>query len=67
MFAITKNMGVLLSPDKTPAQPYLKLGTSSAAEQLQALKIAPSPLQLRYTEHMVACFDYYDEAYNIDQ
>ena len=64
-FLITKNMGVLLNPSKEPKTPLLKLGGTPCGETLKKLKLEPTPLQLRYVEHMTACFDYYDEAYEL--
>ncbi|MDR2382028.1 MAG: acetoacetate decarboxylase family protein [Bifidobacteriaceae bacterium] len=66
VFAITKNNSVLLNPGKAPDREYIKIADSPAAAALNALAIQPSPLQLRYTEHMVACFDYYEPDYDID-
>ena len=62
-FAISKNMGVLLKPDKAPDKPFLTLGNTPCGNALKKLKIDPTPLQLRYVEHMNSCFDFYDENY----
>ena len=64
-FAITKNMGVLLNPKKSPDNPYLTLADSPSGKAISDLDISPMPLQLRYAEHMNACFDYYDESYEL--
>ena len=64
-FTIIKNMGLLLNPKKVPKQPFLTLADSPAGKAISALKIEPTPLQLRYVEHMNACFDYYDESYEL--
>ena len=64
-FLIEKNFGILLNPAKQPAQPFLTLGDTPCGKVLQDLQLCPTPLQLRYTEHMTACFDYYDEAYEL--
>ncbi len=64
-FLIKKNMGVLLNPAKMPAKPYIKLGDTPCGEVLKNLQIAPLPLQTRYVEHMTACFDYYDESFDL--
>jgi hypothetical protein len=64
-FQIIKNMGVLLNPAKKPAAPYLTLGDTPSGDVLKQLHIAPLPLQTRYVEHMNACFDYYDESYEL--
>jgi hypothetical protein len=64
-FQINKNMGVLLNPSKQPEKPYLTLGDTPAGEVLKSLQIGPTPLQLRYVEHMTACFDFYDESYEL--
>jgi len=62
-FLIQKNLGVLLNPGKTPKEPYLTIGDTPCGKALKDLSICPMPLQLRYVEHMTACFDYYDESY----
>jgi hypothetical protein len=64
-FAITKKMGVLLDPKQQPAMPFLTLGDTPHGNVLQQLHIEPTPLQLRYAEHMNACFDFYDENFNL--
>lgn len=64
-FAISKNMGVLLRPDKSPEKPFLTLGNTPCGNALKKLKIDPYPLQLRYVEHMNSCFDFYDEDYEL--
>ena len=64
-FLITKNMGVLLNPAKIPAEPFLTIGDTPCGQVLKDLRISPMPLQLRYVEHMTACFDYYDETYEL--
>jgi len=64
-FLIAKNLGVLLNPGKIPAKPFLSTGDTACGQVLKNLHIAPMPLQLRYVEHMMACFDYYDEAYEL--
>ena len=64
-FLIAKNLGVLLNPGKVPADPFLVIGGTPCGQALKNLQIAPMPLQLRYVEHMTACFDYYDESYEL--
>jgi len=64
-FAISKNMGVLLNPQKQPDKPYLELDDSPYGKAIAALDLQPMPLQLRYAEHMNACFDYYDESFKL--
>ncbi|MCL2530044.1 MAG: acetoacetate decarboxylase family protein [Coriobacteriia bacterium] len=64
-FLIDKNMGVLLSPGKVPPQPFFTLGNTRCGQVLKDLKMSPRPLQTRYVEHMTACFDYYDESYEL--
>ena len=64
-FAITKNMGVLLNPGKKPDKPYLELDGSPYGKAIAGLGIEPMPLQLRYAEHMNACFDFYDESFRL--
>ena len=62
-FLIQKNLGILLNPGKIPAEPFLTIGDTACGRVLKNLRIMPTPLQLRYVEHMMACFDYYDETY----
>jgi len=64
-FLIAKNMGVLLNPAKVPAAPFLVIGDTPCGQALKKLHLSPTPLQLRYVEHMTACFDYYDETYEL--
>ena len=64
-FLIQKNLGVLINPKKTPKEPYLTIGDTPCGKALKDLSICPLPLQLRYVEHMTACFDYYDESYEL--
>ena len=64
-FLIQKNLGVLLNPGKVPAEPYLSIGDTPCGKILKDLNIMPAPLQLRYVEHMTACFDYYDETWEL--
>ena len=64
-FLIEKNLGVLLNPGKVPAKPFLTIGDTPCGRALKDLRIMPMPLQLRYVEHMAACFDYYDETYEL--
>ena len=64
-FLIAKNLGVLLNPGKVPAQPFLTIGDTPCGRVLKDLRLSPVPLQLRYVEHMTACFDYYDESYEL--
>ena len=64
-FLIAKNLGVLLNPGKVPAEPFITIGDSPCGQALKDLRISPMPLQLRYVEHMTACFDYYDETYEL--
>ena len=64
-FLIAKNLGVLLNPAKAPAKPFLTIGDTPCGQTLKNLKLSPMPLQLRYVEHMNACFDYYDESYEL--
>jgi hypothetical protein len=64
-FLIAKNLGVLLNPGKVPAEPFLTIGDTPCGKTLKNLQLAPMPLQMRYVEHMTACFDYYDETYEL--
>ncbi|MDR1393740.1 MAG: acetoacetate decarboxylase family protein [Bifidobacteriaceae bacterium] len=64
-FRITKNMAVLARPSRPPAAPFITLGQTPGAELLKKLRIIPNPLQLRWAEHMSACFDYYDQSYEL--
>ena len=64
-FLIKKNLGVLLNPTKKPAKPFLTIGDTPCGRKLKDLRLMPMPLQLRYVEHMCACFDYYDESYEL--
>ena len=64
-FLIAKNLGVLLNPGKVPAKPFLTIGDTPCGKALKDLRLSPMPLQLRYVEHMAACFDYYDESYSL--
>lgn len=64
-FAISKNMGVLLNPNKQTEKPYLTLGDTPSGQVIKRLNPDPTPLQLRYVEHMTACFDFYDETYKL--
>jgi hypothetical protein len=64
-FLIAKNMGVLLNPAKKPEKPFLTVGATPCGEVLKELRLDPMPLQLRYAEHMTACFDYYDENFEL--
>jgi hypothetical protein len=64
-FLIKKNLGVLLNPGKVPAEPFLTIGDTPSGRALKNLQLAPMPLQMRYVEHMTACFDYYDEKYEL--
>lgn len=64
-FTINKNMGVLLKPDTVPEKPFLTFGDTPCGNALRKLKIDPTPLQLRYVEHMNSCFDFYDENYEL--
>jgi hypothetical protein len=64
-FLIAKNLGVLLNPGKVPAKPFLTIGDTPSGKALKNLQLAPLPLQTRYVEHMTACFDYYDEKYEL--
>jgi hypothetical protein len=64
-FAISKNMGVLLNPKQVPEKAYLTLGDTPCGNVIKRLGVDPTPLQLRYVEHMNACFDYYDENYEL--
>ncbi|MFB0920199.1 MAG: acetoacetate decarboxylase family protein [Oscillospiraceae bacterium] len=64
-FAISKNMGVLLKPEKSPDKPFLTLSDTPCGKAIKKLKIDPTPLQLRYVEHMNSCFDFYDETYEL--
>ena len=66
-FLIAKNLGVLLNPRKKPAEPFLTLGDTPCGKALKGLDLCPTPLQLRYVEHMTACFDYYDEKYELKE
>jgi hypothetical protein len=64
-FLIKKNLGVLLNPKKVPAEPFFTIGDTPCGKVLKDLDLSPMPLQLRYVEHMTACFDYYDESYEL--
>ena len=64
-FLIQKNLGVLLNPGKKPDKPFLTIGDTACGKVLKDLRLSPMPLQLRYAEHMMACFDYYDESYEL--
>ena len=64
-FLIDKNLGILLNPGKVPVAPFLTIGDTPCGRVLRDLCIQPTPLQLRYVEHMTACFDYYDETYEL--
>ena len=64
-FLIAKNMGVLLNPNKTPVKPFIQFGDTPCGTLLKNMQICPTPLQLRYVEHMTACFDFYDESYEL--
>lgn len=64
-FLIEKNLGVLLHPAAAPEKPYLTLGDTPCGNVIRKLAVDPNPLQLRYVEHMNACFDYYDENYEL--
>jgi len=64
-FLIAKNLGVLLNPGKAPKESYLTIGDTPCGQVLKNLQLSPMPLQLRYVEHMTACFDYYDESYEL--
>ncbi len=64
-FTISKNMGVLLKPDTVPEKPFLTVGSSPCGKYLSKLKIDPTPLQLRYVEHMNSCFNFYDQNYEL--
>lgn len=56
-FHINKHLAALRRHPPVPAMPYLSLGHGRYADQLRALEIEPLPLQLRFAEHMNACFD----------
>lgn len=56
-FHINKHLAALRRHPPAPAMPYLSLGRGRYADQLRALEIEPLPLQLRFAEHMNACFD----------
>lgn len=56
-FHINKHLAALRRKPPTPTMPYLTLGQGRYAEQLRALEIEPLPLQLRFADHMNACFD----------
>lgn len=64
-FNISKNMGVLLKPDTCPEKPFLTLSDTPCGSAIKKLKVDPTPLQLRYVEHMNSCFDFYDENYEL--
>ena len=64
-FQINKNMGILLNPNKQPDKPFITLGDTPCGNALKSLDICPTPLQLRYAENMNACFDFYDENYEL--
>jgi hypothetical protein len=61
MFAKT-----LISKNAKPKKEYLTLSDTKSGKALKDLEISPLPLQFRYAEHMTACFDYYDESYNLE-
>jgi hypothetical protein len=56
-FNVTKNMKALLQKGIKPERTFIDLGTTSFAAMLQDIEIEPYPFQLRYAEHMSACFD----------
>ncbi|MCL2807451.1 MAG: acetoacetate decarboxylase family protein [Coriobacteriia bacterium] len=64
-FLIDKNLGVLLGPNKAADKPFFTLGDTPCGQVLKDLQMSPRPLQTRYVEHMTACFDYYDESYEL--
>jgi hypothetical protein len=64
-FRINKNMGVLLKPALVPEKIFLTLGDTPCGNVIKKLDVSPTPLQLRYVEHMNACFDFYDENYEL--
>ena len=64
-FNIVKNTGVLFRKTEPSDGPYLQLGSGPFADQLRALKIEPTPLQIRYADRMNACFDIAKPGFNV--
>ncbi len=56
-FAVTTNPGLLWKKDQRAYPPALKIGPSSRADDLRALKIEDVAFQFRYTDSMNSCFD----------
>ena len=56
-FAVTTNSSLLWKPGQGAENPALKLGDSSRADILRALKIDEAAFQFRYSESMNSCFD----------
>jgi hypothetical protein len=56
-FTITTNAGLLWKKDRHAGTPALRLGDSPRADALKALKIEPTPFQLRFCASMNSCFD----------
>jgi len=56
-FAVNTNPSLLWKKDQRAQIPELKLGTSSRADDLRALKIEEVAFQFRYSQSMNSCFD----------
>ncbi len=59
-FRVSVNPRVLFSSGESAERPYLEIGTSPDVAHLRDLEIEAVPFQLRYAEHMNACFDLRD-------
>jgi hypothetical protein len=63
-FNVTKHMELLMKTGVKPKQSFLTIsGNSPSAKMLRDLDIEEHPFQLRYAEHMNACFDLPDPNY----
>jgi len=56
-FAVTTNPSLLWKQGQRPDRPTLRLGTSSRADDIRALKIEEVAFQFRFAESMNSCFD----------
>ena len=56
-FEVNTNPSLLWKPGQRAENPALKLGASSRADDLKALKIDEVAFQFRYAESMNSCFD----------
>ncbi len=56
-FAVNTNPSLLWKKGQRTQNPALKLGTSSRADDLRALKIEEVAFQFRYSQSMNSCFD----------